>query len=167
MSNILLFESYDDTLYIKKYYDEKTEGFVVIHRAHGFNELYGNETIAISLAKLGKRVVLLPNEADGISADAEVDNEIWEFKTISNTRNLSNRIHKVISKGKHQSSNVLIYIAQLYKSHEITKGIDNAVRVDSNELIQKIAILFQDGRLIFVKREEVTDKSFNDKFHTH
>lgn len=62
----------------------------------------------------------------------------------------------------------MIYIAQSYTMHEISKGIDNAVRVDKSELIQEIGILFEDnGRLIIVKREEVIDKSFNEKFQSH
>jgi Contact-dependent growth inhibition CdiA C-terminal domain len=164
-----VFDSFDSTIYIKEYYDFDTHGFVVIHKTHGLNELEGNRTIAILLAKLGYRVVLQPNTPaipmpDMTTPDAVVNEEIWEFKTISHTGNLSNRVHKVISKGKHQSSKVLIYIAQSYKTHEITRGIENAIRVDLGGFIEKVAILFQDGRLIFVKREEVLDKSFINKF---
>ncbi len=163
-----IFESFDSTIYIKEYYDFDTHGFVVIHKTHGLNELEGNKKIALLLAKLGLCVVLLPNLSDSIASDASIDGEMWEFKTISITGNLSNRVHKVISKGKHQAAKILIYIAQSYTMHEISKGIDNAVRVDKSELIKEIGILFEDnGRLIIVKREEVIDKSFNEKFQSH
>jgi Contact-dependent growth inhibition CdiA C-terminal domain len=164
MSNILLFESYDNTLYIKKYYDEKSEGFVIIHRAHGLNELQGNEAIAILLANLGKKIVLLPNEEGIISADADVDDEIWEFKTVKAT-NLSSAVQGAIRRGKLQSSNILCFINQLYVIENITKGIYNVVKYDNAEMIQKIAILFTNGELIEMTREEVVEKSFVFKFY--
>jgi hypothetical protein len=164
MSNFLLFKSFDRKLYTQFYFDEQSNGFVVIHKKHGLNEVEGNKTIALLLANLGYGVVLLPNIQNILTSDASIDDEIWEFKTISHTGNLSNRVHKVISKGKHQSSKVLIYIAQSYKMYEITNGISNAIRVDKDELIQEIAILFENKQLIFVRREEVIDKTFIGKF---
>ncbi len=164
-TSYIVFEEFDDTNYTKLFFDSNTGGFVVAHKQHGENELEGNKTIAIILAKIGYRVILLPNSPDTPpTPDASVNDELWEFKTISQTHNLSNRVHKVISKGKHQSSKVLIYIAQSYKIYEITRGIENAIRVDGGEFIEKIGILFQDGRLIIVKRNEVIDKSFTNKF---
>ena len=61
MSNILLFESYNETLYIREYFDTESHGFVVIHKTHGLNEVEGNKIIALILAKQGFRVVLQPN----------------------------------------------------------------------------------------------------------
>ena len=162
--NYLLFEAFDESIYIKAYYDTNSLGFVVIHKTHGLNELEGNKTIAILLAKLGFRVVLQPNMPDIPTPDASINEEIWEFKTISQAINLSNTVQRDLKKGKRQSSKILICIAQSYKIPEITKGIYNAVKFDEGELIQEIAILFQNGRLIFIKRIEVLDKSFTDKF---
>jgi Contact-dependent growth inhibition CdiA C-terminal domain len=164
MSNILLFESYNDTLYIKKYYDEKSEGFVIIHRAHGLNELQGNETIAMLLAKLGRKIVLLPNEVNSLSADADMDNEIWEFKTI-NATNLSSAVQGAIRRGKLQANNILCFINQLYTIENITKGIYNVVKYDNTERIEKIAILFVGGELIELTREEIVEKRFVSKFY--
>jgi Contact-dependent growth inhibition CdiA C-terminal domain len=164
MPNILLFESFDETLYIKDYFDKESHGFVVIHKTHGLNEVKGNKTIALILAKQGYRVVLQPNLQDMPTPDASINDEIWEFKTISQSINLSNTVQKDLKRGKRQSSKILIYITQTYKIPEITKGIYNAIKFDEGELIEEIAILFKNERLILLKRIEVLDKSFTAKF---
>jgi hypothetical protein len=160
-----LFESFDDSLYIKLYFDNDTDGFVVIDKEHGKNELEGNKRIALLLSKMGFKVVLLPNVANAPTPDASIDEEIWEFKTITQANNLSNTVQRDIKRGKRQASNILIYIVQRYNVEDILKGVFNAAKFDEKELINKIAILFQNGRLIIFERIEVIDKSYIDKFY--
>ena len=159
-----LYESFDNTFYIKEYYDFDTHGFVVIHKTHGINEIEGNKTIAILLAKLGFRVVLLANIPDAPTPDATVNEDTWEFKTIWKATNLKNRVQLDIKNGKEQSANILIYIAQRYNIDDIVVGIYNAVKYDEREKIQKIVILFEDKRLIRIERAEVIDHSYRSKF---
>ena len=162
--NYLLFEAYDENLYTKIFFDLETGGFVVAHKEHGQYELKGNKTIALLIVKHGYRIVLLENQQDVVSADATLDDEVWEFKGIWDTGNLGNRIQKTIQKGKRQAANILVFIDQPYNLNDVSKGIDNAIKHDKKELIQKIGILFQNGNLIFMSRAEVLDKSFRDKF---
>jgi hypothetical protein len=89
---------------------------------------------------------------------------VWEFKGIWDTGNLANRVQKTIQKGKRQAANILVFINQNYNLNDISKGIDNAIKLDQRELIEKIGDLFQNGRLIFMSRAEVIDKSFRGKF---
>jgi Contact-dependent growth inhibition CdiA C-terminal domain len=163
-TNYVLFAAYDDNDYTKIFFDTETGGFVVAHRKHGPYELKGNLMIAIPVAKHGYRIVLLENQQDVVSADATLDDEVWEFKGIWDTGNLANRVQKTIQKGKRQAANILVFINQAYNLNDISKGIDNAIKLDQKELIQKIGILFQNGRLIFMSRAEVIDKSFREKF---
>ena len=159
-----IFDSFDSTIYIKEYYDFDTQGFVVIHKAHGLNEIEGNKTIAILLAKLGFRVALLANMPNVPTPDATVNEDIWEFKTISKATNLKNRVQLDIKNGKRQASNILIFIAQRYNIDDIRAGIYKAVKFDVKEMIQRIGILFQDGRLILIERIEILDSSYREKF---
>jgi hypothetical protein len=162
--NLTLYESFDSTLYIKEYYDINSHGFVVIHRTHGMNEIKGNKIIALTLAKLGYRIVLQPNFPNARTPDASINEEIWEFKTIWQATNLKNRVQLDIKNGKEQATNILIFIYQRYNIDDIILGIYNAVKYDKREIIKKIGILFEDGKLIIIERVEVIDNSYRSKF---
>lgn len=162
--NYLVFESYNDATYIKEYYNQESDGFLVIHRKHGEGEIEANKMIGLMLAKHGYRVVLKANQPSVRSADATLNDKIWEFKTISDAKNLSNRVQGNIKNGKKQAANILIFINQLYNANDITKGIYNAIKFDKDEAAQKMAILFQSGKLIIIERAEVLDKSYRKKF---
>jgi hypothetical protein len=116
------------------------------------------------LAELGYAVVLLPNQEGKRSPDALRNGEEWEFKTISGF-NLRGAIQNALRKGKTQAPNVLCLIDTLYNIENITLGIYNAVKFDKTQRIQSIGILFQDGRLVEVTREEVRNRGFAAKFH--
>ena len=107
-TNHNLFEAFDDNHYTKIFFDAETGGFVVAHKAHGNFEFAGNKTIALLLIKHGYRVVLLENQQNIVSADATLDDDIWEFKTIAKTKSMSNSVQRNITRGKHQAGNVLI-----------------------------------------------------------
>lgn len=159
-----LFEAFDDSQYTKIFFDPETGGFVVAHKKHGQNELENNKIIAKILAEQGKRVTLLP--VDNIkSADADVDGETWEFKTIMTATNVRGAIQSAIRIGKDQSGNILCFINQRYILEEITRGINSAVINDKSERIEKVAILFEDGKIVDNTREEIIQKQFAFKFY--
>lgn len=116
------------------------------------------------LAQLGNAVVLLPNDESRTSPDALRNGEEWEFKTVRG-HNLKNAIQNALRKGKTQSPNIICFVNMLYTIENITLGVHNAVKFDSEIRIQKIGILFQDGRLIEMTREEVRNKLFVRKFY--
>ena len=163
-TNYALFDAYDDNDYTKIYFDAETGGFVVAHRKHGKFEFEGNKTIALMLIKHGYRVVLLENQQDVVSADATLNNEVWEFKTVAKTISMSNSVQRNITRGKRQSSNVLIFIAQVYENKEVTRGIYNAIKFDEKALVKKVGVLFQNGDLKILTRLEVLNEAFLDKF---
>ena len=163
-TNYALFEAYEGTQYTKIFFDAETGGFVVVHKEHGKYEFAGNKVIAMLLAKQGKKVVLLPDQVNVISADADVDSEIWEFKTLMASTNLRGAVQLAIRRAKLQSCNILCFIDQHYNANDITKGIYNAVKFDGKKMIKQIVILFQNGHLIPMTRAEVIDESFREKF---
>lgn len=145
-------------------FHEETMGYLVIHPAHGQNEWTENKLIGRMLAELGDVVVLLPNNEERPSPDALRNGEEWEFKTVCG-HNLKNGIQNALRKGKTQSPNILCFVNMLYTIEDITLGIHNAVKFDAEVRIQKIGILFQDGRLVEMTREEVRNKLFVRKFY--
>jgi hypothetical protein len=163
-TNRALFEAFDSNDYTKTFFDTETCGFIVAHKEHGKKELAGNKTIAFMLMQYGYRIVLLRTEPDVVSADATLNDEVWEFKTISETKSMSNAVQKDIKRGKRQAANILIFIDQRYNPNEVTRGIYNAIKFDKNEIVQMIAILFQNGNLTMITRAEILDESFRKKF---
>ena len=163
-TNYALFEAFDSNDYIKIFFDAETGGFVVAHREHGKFEFAGNKKIALLLIKHVHRVVLLGNQPNVSSADATLDDEVWEFKTIFETVNMRGAVQKDIKRGKRQSANILIFIAQLYNVNDITKGIYNAIKFDGKWDVAKIGVLFQNGDLVIMTRSEIIDESFREKF---
>ena len=81
-----LFEAFDETNYTKIFFDTEAKGFVVAHKLHGKYELKANKMIAILVARHGYRVILLGNQINVISADAMLDDEIWEFNNCGKSR---------------------------------------------------------------------------------
>ena len=158
------YESYGAAGYVKVVFHEETEGYLVIHPAHGQNEWEENKLIGRMLAQLGDAVVLLPNDEAKPSPDALRNGEEWEFKTVQGY-NLKNSVQNALRKGKTQSPNIICFINMLYTIENITLGIHNAVKFDSEVRIQKIGILFQNGKLVEMTRDEVRNKLFVRKFY--
>lgn len=158
------YEAYGERGYVKVVFHEDTEGYLAIHPAHGQNEWEENIIIGRMLASLGDSVVLLPNNKERPTPDALRNGEEWEFKTVCGY-NLKNGIQNALRKGKTQAPNIICFVNMLYAIENITLGIHNAVKFDSEMRIQKIGILFQDGRLIEMTREEVRNKLFVRKFY--
>ncbi len=159
----LIYESYGPS-HEKIFFDEVSGGFVVIHRKHGKNEAAQNLQIALMLAKNGEQMELIENDNVSTSADAKRNGDLWEFKTIK-ALNLRRAVQRELRKGKVQCSNILLFINQLYTIEEITLGIYNAVKFDNAKGIKKIAVLFQEGHLIEMTREEVKTKAYVTKFY--
>lgn len=115
--------------YEKYYFDENIGRFVLIHQDH--NTSVSDKFIAIALAKQGKRVRLLSEQAGtGIKTpDAEINNEIYEFKELTEeSRSLSNRVQEGIGQAKKQRATTVIYHINRsnYDIRQINRGIRQA-----------------------------------------
>ena len=158
------YDSYGAAGYVKVVFHEETEGYLVIHPAHGQSEWEENKQIGRMLVEFGDAVVLLPNQEGRPSPDALRNGEEWEFKTVA-TENLARGIQHALRRGKTQSSNIVCLVtATEFHVHEITRGIYNAVKFDKKQQIQRIGILFQSGYLVEVNRHEVVTRAFFKKF---
>jgi len=160
----LEYESYAADGYVKVIFHNATGGYLVIHPKHGQNEWEENKRIGRMLAELGDSVVLLPNMEGRPSPDALRNGAEWEFKTIQ-ASNLKNAVQNALRKGKTQSTNIICFVNMLYNIENITLGIYNAVKFDKDGRIANIGILFQDGRLLEMSREEVISRLFLGRFY--
>lgn len=162
--NLTQYEAFGAAGYVKVVFHEETEGYLVIHPEHGQNEWEENKRIGRMLAELGDAVVLLPNNEGEPSPDALRNGEAWEFKTVLGY-NLKNAVQNALRKGKTQAPNIICLVNMLYTIENITLGIHNAVKYDKEVRIQKIGILFRDGRMVEMTREEVRTNVFIRKFY--
>lgn len=164
VDNLAQYEAFGVAGYVKVVFHEETEGYLVIHPAHGKSEWEDNKRIGRMLAELGDTVVLLPNDEKRPSPDALRNGEEWEFKT-TRGHNLKNAVQNALRKGKTQAPNIICFVDMLYTIENITLGIHNAVKFDKEVRIHKIGILFRDGRLVEMAREEVRNGLFIRKFY--
>jgi hypothetical protein len=158
--NRILFDAYDAE-WQKYFYNEDSNGFVVVHEHHGKGELKVNLPIALQLAKLGFRVELLVETKVGQSADATIDAQVWEFKTVVGTlRSVQNRLRE----GKKQSDKVLIAVPVVYEIGEILRGIISAINVDKAQELAWVGVLIKE-EFIVLSRLEIHRRDFKKISH--
>jgi Contact-dependent growth inhibition CdiA C-terminal domain len=143
--------------YRRSYFDEVAGGFVLIHQQHNLNN--SESFVAEVLAKMGKRVILLSEQAaEGVrTPDAEIDGEIFEFKELTkSTKNLRYRVQEGISRAKNQgAAAVIIHInRETYEFWKINDGIRKAFYWDERQLIQTIILVFNSEEVQKITREE-------------
>ena len=142
--------------YERYYYDEDTGGFILIHQNHNTNN--SERFIAEILARLGRRVKLLSEQAaPGIrTPDAEIDGEIWEFKELSpEAVSIKNTVQRGVAVAKKRARNVAYHINTEANIADINKGITRAMVWDTERLLQKISLIFNDGKVQELTREEL------------
>lgn len=159
-TNREIYTNYDKTIWAKISFDENSNGYVVVHQHHGKGELKVNLPIALKLAELGFCVELLAEKRYIQSADANIDGELWEFKTTNGSKSsVQNRLRE----GKSQSENILLYIQTGFVLVELLRGIMSAISVDRNQGIKKVGLIFTSRKeigLIVLSREEVKKMVF-------
>ena len=142
--------------YERYFYDENTGGFVLIHQNHNLTD--SERFVAEVFARFGRMVKLLSEQAaSGIrTPDAEIDGEIWEFKKLSvEAINISNAVQRGVAVAKKRAPNVAYHIDTDADIRDINRGITRAIVWDTERLLQKIALVFNDRRVQVLTREEL------------
>jgi hypothetical protein len=143
--------------YRRSYFDEVAGGFVLIHQEHNLNN--SESLVAEVLAKMGKRVILLSEQAaEGVrTPDAEIDGEICEFKELTEqTQNIRDRVQEGISRAKTQgAATVILHInRENYEVWKINAGIKQALFWDTKKQIQKLILVPNSEQIQIITREE-------------
>jgi Contact-dependent growth inhibition CdiA C-terminal domain len=156
--NRFRFLAYEDVEWQRIYFDSKTEGYVVLNHKHGKSEAKANIKTALRLAKQGKTIELLPADGITVSADAFINDEIWELKTSNGSRSsVQNRLRK----GKKQARNTLLEILNdNIEWSDILVGMISTVNTDTNKYLQKIALLLPNNVYLEFSRDEIIKRNF-------
>jgi len=151
--------------YKKGGFDKKTGGFLQIHPDHNPVKVDVNKKIGRELIRFGKEVLLLRDiRKEGNSPDALINGQFWQLKNITNS-NLTRGIQHAIRYGKREAGNILCRVeADNFKMHELTLGIDTALKTDLKERVENVWILVK-GKLIEIKRNEILTKKYLNFFY--
>ncbi|MEG3851013.1 hypothetical protein QT971_28580 [Microcoleus sp. herbarium19] len=150
-----------DPEYERYYDDDDTGGFVLIHVNHNTND--SEKFVAEVFAKLGRRVKLLSEQAaPGVrTPDAEIDGEIWEFKELSpEAVSIKNTVQRGVAVAKKRAPNVAYHINTEVDIEDINRGISRAMVWDTERLLQKISIVFNDSQVQILTREELDNGQY-------
>ncbi len=158
------YNAYNKQLYNFVFFNYDNGGYIVSHKKHGVIEIHQNLIIAKILADLGERIELLEDVPNQKTPDAKRNGELWEFKTISKAKNVSRAIETALRTAKRQANNVLIYINQKHKANDIRYGIYLADKNNKLGSIRNIDVLFENGFLERIKRDEIKNGKLGEKF---
>ena len=91
------YDTYDDNVWKKAYFDDETGGYNVYHQWHNFAKKGGGGDAEITVGKIlaknnGKQVEFLP-EGGTKSPDVYFDNKTWDIKFITNANETTIRNH--------------------------------------------------------------------------
>ena len=156
----LLPKELDSTHYHLHGQDASSGGSVLVHVWHGANELQQNLEVAWQLMRRGERIVLLETIKGLRTADATRNGVEWEFKRLSNAKNIPRAIEKAVLQKKGQACRFVLHIMQPYSNSQLTNGLYKIVCNSAPADFQEIALLFADGRLVSLSRQEIENKNF-------
>jgi hypothetical protein len=147
--------------YEQVYFDQITGGSVLVHPGHNRGKSFGSELfVANVLARNGSTVKLL-DESDKVTGkrpDADIDGEIWDFKTLtSETTAFANRVQAGIKEARKQGAIKVAYYIDRdnYDYEEVKRGIKRALDLDLSKQIQVIVVVLQNGELIIFNRSSL------------
>jgi len=132
-------------------YSSKSGANVWVHAQHGEAELPANLLIGHLLADWGKTVWLLPtsNEPGTKNPDAQVDDELWEFKT--NHAATGTSIDSAIREAHKQAPNILLYLTVAMPIPNLENALYGRVRKCAN--LVKLSVLTASNLYTFSKAE--------------
>jgi hypothetical protein len=152
----------DLTNYVQCYLS-KSGAEILIHSLHIGPERTDNEWIARFLADNGETVKLLPigSEPNVKNPDAEIEGDIWEFKT--NRVGSANSVDNEIRRAHRQADCILLWLAAEIEVEKLENAIYNRVRQCPNLL--KCRFIFR-SRLYEFSRAQITTQAFRGQLGT-
>jgi hypothetical protein len=95
-----------------------------------------------------------------LSADAFIDDDIWELKMPNGSRSsIQNRLRK----GKKQAGNTLLAIQNNdFEWSDVISSMMSCVNTDTKNYLQKIALLLPNDTYIELTREDIKKRNFQN-----
>ena len=151
---------FDSAQYYLAAHDPVSNGYVVVAYQHGADELAQNLEVARQLMRWGERIVLLAAVPGQRSPDALRNGEIWEFKRLSQAKNIPRAIEKSLLQKKGQANQFVLHIQQPYSLAQVARGLHKAVCNSKPEHLAVVAVLFPDNTLATLTRSHLEQKDF-------
>jgi len=122
------YDSYDENVWMKAYFDNDTGGYNVYHEWHNFAKKGGGGDAEITVGKIlakhnGKQVEFLP-EGGKKSPDLNFDNKTWDIKFINNANETTIRNH---IKDARKADNAIFFWDTKDKLFELNSAINREV----------------------------------------
>jgi SPP1 gp7 family putative phage head morphogenesis protein len=139
-------------------FNSESGGFRASHLKQSISEIEGNEIIADELMNNGFGVQLLENIENIKSADAFLNNKgIWEFKFLK--ANTSNAIQQNVLAGRKQAANIVIRLPKKLPANLISKALNNSIKFEGTQAIEKVMILLNKKYVIITRREILSNRA--------
>ncbi len=162
--NFKQYQAYNKQTHNHIYFNHETGGYIVVNKRHGHIEVQQNLIIAKILADLGEKIELLEDIPTIKSPDAKRNSDFWEFKTISKAKNVSRAIETAIRNAKKQAQNVLLFVNQKHKANDIRYGLFLADKNNKLGNIKRVDVLFENGFLEKISRNDIKNMKLGQKF---
>jgi hypothetical protein len=118
-------------------FDEKTNGFVVIHKLHSKDALK-IELLACQILKdLGHAVILLDESGSHKVVDSKIDDLFFEMKYISKAKTLKSAFEHQFKSTKNKCQNILLHINQTTNPEQL-----RSVLFDTSKSFPEIQIVW-------------------------
>jgi hypothetical protein len=142
--NRLKFEKYSSHLYFKENrdaikqfrsllkfdealgYDSKSEGYIVLHKEHSPSGLEDEIPVCLILKNQGFAIELAAESIEKQSADAFIDDILFEIKRLKKGTDLAGGIQNHFRRAKRQSENIVLHIDHKVDISNLKRSIRKA-----------------------------------------
>jgi Contact-dependent growth inhibition CdiA C-terminal domain len=142
--NRLKFEKYPSHLYFKENinaikqfrsllnfedalgYDHKSHGYIVLHKEHSPSGLHDEIPVCLILKSQGYTIELVSESSEEQTADALMDNILFEIKRLKKGTDLSGGIQNHFRRAKRQSENIILHIDHKVDISNLKRSIRKA-----------------------------------------
>lgn len=107
-------------------YDIISDGFIVIHKGHQSGALDFEIPACLILKDAGYAIELIEEPSEILSADAIVNDVIFEIKQIIHATNLSRALERHFRRSYKKSENMLLHVAKDMTEVELKKALRKA-----------------------------------------
>ena len=132
-------------------FDEDSQGWVVVNKYHAVSGLFDELPTCAILKKQGFRVELIAESNKTISADAFVNDELYEMKRVSSAINLPRAIEKQLRLAYKKSENIVLHIDQPIDPNLLVAALRKAVFNHSG--IKKVLLVWENKIRILTQQE--------------
>jgi hypothetical protein len=138
-------------------FDEKTNGFVVIHKLHSKDALKIELLACQILKNLGHAVILLDESGSHKVVDSKIDDLFFELKYISQAKTLKSAFERQFRLAKKKTQNLLIHVDQTTNTDQLRSVIFNTAK-DFPEIV--LVWIVWKKRLFRFSRPEIISGKF-------